>query len=57
MMTRAEMVAEADRILIENGWQHPGQKDHPVGLALDVNALVEKSGAVPAFGGGVNVEG
>ncbi|MBM4670081.1 hypothetical protein GS448_24410 [Rhodococcus hoagii] len=53
-MTRAEMVAEADRILIENGWRHPGQKDQPVGLALDVNALVERSGALPAFGGGVD---
>lgn len=53
-MTRAEMVAEADRILLADGWRHPGQKDQPVGLALDVNALVERSGALPAFGGGVD---
>ncbi|PTR30637.1 hypothetical protein C8K36_102490 [Rhodococcus sp. OK519] len=46
------MVAEADKILLADGWRHPGIKDQPVGLALDVNALVEKSGALLAFGGG-----
>ncbi|ASN69216.1 hypothetical protein 7S3_38 [uncultured Caudovirales phage] len=54
--TRAELVAEADEWLLKSGWRHPGIKDQPVGLALDVNALVERSNAVPAFpfGGGVD---
>lgn len=53
---RAKLVADADELLTQSGWRHPGQKDQPVGLAVDVNALVERSGAVPAFpfGGGVD---